>query len=101
MPKGEIVGKCLIGSICLSLMASTTVKMAGSEGAPMETQEQCKLGGEASVIVASHPEFPMTVKSQCRQEEHADMEDRSRALDPRVRPPLDRGEPARSLKCKE
>jgi hypothetical protein len=30
MPKGEIVGKCLTGSVCLSLMASTTVKMAGS-----------------------------------------------------------------------
>jgi hypothetical protein len=42
----------------------------------------CKLGGEASVIVGSHPEFPMTVRSQCRQEERTDMEDRSRALDP-------------------
>jgi hypothetical protein len=28
MPKGEIVGKCLTGSVCLSLMASTIVKMA-------------------------------------------------------------------------
>jgi hypothetical protein len=40
-----------------------------------------KLGGEASVIVGSHPEFPMTVRSQYRQEERADMEDRSQALD--------------------
>ena len=24
----QVVGKCLIGSVCLSLMASTTVKMA-------------------------------------------------------------------------
>jgi hypothetical protein len=29
----------------------------------------CNLGGEASVIIGSHPEFPMTVRSQCRQEE--------------------------------
>jgi hypothetical protein len=28
MPKGEIVGKCLTGNICLSLMARTTMKMA-------------------------------------------------------------------------
>jgi hypothetical protein len=33
------------------------------------------------VIIGSHPEFPMTVKSQYRQEERADMENRSRALD--------------------
>jgi hypothetical protein len=41
-----------------------------------------KLGGEASVIIGSHPEFSMTVRSQCRQEECVDMEDRSQALDP-------------------
>jgi hypothetical protein len=29
MPKGEIVGKSLTSSICLSLMASTTVEMEG------------------------------------------------------------------------
>jgi hypothetical protein len=40
-----------------------------------------KRGGEASVIIGSHPEFLMTVRSQCRQEEHTDMEDRSQALD--------------------
>jgi hypothetical protein len=34
MPKGEIVGKCLTGNICLSLMASTTMKMA-------RVQEEC------------------------------------------------------------
>jgi hypothetical protein len=34
------------------------------------------------VIVGFHPEFPMTVRSQCRQEERVDMEDRSRVLDP-------------------
>jgi hypothetical protein len=28
IPKGEIVGKCLTGSVCLSLMESTIVKMA-------------------------------------------------------------------------
>jgi hypothetical protein len=39
----RIVGKCLTGSVCLSLMASTTVKMAGSECASMEKQEQRKL----------------------------------------------------------
>jgi hypothetical protein len=44
----------------------------------------CKLGGEASVIVGPHPEFPMTVRSQCRQEERIDMEDRSQVLDPSV-----------------
>jgi hypothetical protein len=27
MPKGEIVGKCLPSSVCLSLMASTAVEM--------------------------------------------------------------------------
>jgi hypothetical protein len=43
MPKGEIVGKCLTGSICLSLMASTIVKMAGSKCASMKKQEQRKL----------------------------------------------------------
>jgi hypothetical protein len=52
------VGKCLTGSVCLSLMASTTVKMAGSECASMDKQEQCKLGGEASLIIGSHPKFP-------------------------------------------
>jgi hypothetical protein len=41
----------------------------------------CNLGGEASVIVGSHPEFLMTIRSQYRQEERADMEDRSQALD--------------------
>jgi hypothetical protein len=30
----------------------------------------------------NNSEFPMAVRSQCRQEEHTDMEDRSRALDP-------------------
>ena len=44
-----------------------------------------KLGGEALVIIGSHPEFSMTVRSQCRQEECADMEDRSRALDSSMR----------------
>ena len=43
-----------------------------------------KLGGEALVIIGSHPEFPMTVRSQCRQEESTDMEDRSRVLDPSI-----------------
>ena len=38
----NVVGKCLTGSVCLSLMASTIVKMAGSECASMEKQEQCK-----------------------------------------------------------
>jgi hypothetical protein len=28
MPKGEIVGKCLTCSVCLSLMESTTMRMA-------------------------------------------------------------------------
>jgi hypothetical protein len=31
MPKGEIVGKCLTSNVCLSLMASTTMNMVGSE----------------------------------------------------------------------
>jgi hypothetical protein len=39
----DVFGKCLIGRVCLSLMASTTVKMARSECALMEKQEQCKL----------------------------------------------------------
>jgi hypothetical protein len=30
----------------------------------------------------NNSEFPMAVRSQCRQEERADMEDRSRVLDP-------------------
>jgi hypothetical protein len=38
--KGGVVGKCLTSSVCLSLMASTTVKMAGSKYALMEKQEQ-------------------------------------------------------------
>jgi hypothetical protein len=33
----------------------------------------------------NNSEFLMAVRSQCRQEERADMEDRSRALDPSVR----------------
>jgi hypothetical protein len=37
------LNKCLTGSVCLSLMASTTVKMAGSECASMDKQEQRKL----------------------------------------------------------
>jgi hypothetical protein len=32
MPKGEIVGKCLTGSVCLSLMASTTDDGIGHVG---------------------------------------------------------------------
>jgi hypothetical protein len=74
--KVEIVGKCLTDSVFLSLMASTTVKMAGSESASMDKQEQvglggisaeskffqirrmCKLGGELSLIVGFHPKFP-------------------------------------------
>jgi hypothetical protein len=43
MPKGDIVGKCLIDSVFLSLMESTTVKMAGSECASMDKQEQRRL----------------------------------------------------------
>jgi hypothetical protein len=41
---GGSVGKCLTDSVCLSLMASTTVKMAGSECASMDKQEQRRLG---------------------------------------------------------
>jgi hypothetical protein len=37
------VGKCLTDSVCLSLMASTTVKMAGSECASIDKQEQRRL----------------------------------------------------------
>jgi hypothetical protein len=33
------------------------------------------------MIIGSHPKVPMTVRSQCRQEERTDMEDRSQALD--------------------
>jgi hypothetical protein len=33
------------------------------------------------VISGSHPKFPMAVRSEFRQEEHVDMEDRSRVLD--------------------
>jgi hypothetical protein len=76
MPKGEIVGKYLTGSVCLSLMASTIVKMEESECASMDKQNNvgsggisaelkffqvrrmCKLGGEALLIVGSHPKFP-------------------------------------------
>jgi hypothetical protein len=36
------VGKCLTGSVCLSLMASTTVKMAGSECACEDSAEAQK-----------------------------------------------------------
>jgi hypothetical protein len=36
------------------------------------------------MIIGSHPEFSMTIRSQCRQEERVDMEDRFRALDPRA-----------------
>jgi hypothetical protein len=43
MSNSTFVGKCLTGSVCLSLMASTTVKMAGSECASKEKQEQRKL----------------------------------------------------------
>jgi hypothetical protein len=43
MPKGEIVGKYLTGSVCLSLMASTIVKMIESECASMEKQEKRRL----------------------------------------------------------
>jgi hypothetical protein len=39
----NFVGKCLTGSVCLSLMASTTVKMAGSECELMDKQEQRRL----------------------------------------------------------
>jgi hypothetical protein len=71
----RIVGRLLSGKVNLSLMAR-------SEYAAKAKQGQSKLGGEASVIIGSHPEFMMTIRSQCRQEECADMEDRSRALDP-------------------
>jgi hypothetical protein len=41
-PARFIVGKCLTGSICLSLMASTTVKMEGSECACEDSTEAQK-----------------------------------------------------------
>jgi hypothetical protein len=43
MPKGETVGKCLTGRVFLSMMESTTMKMAGLECASMEKKEQRKL----------------------------------------------------------
>jgi hypothetical protein len=46
-----------------------------------QVRRMCNIGGEASVIIGSHPKFPMTVRSQCRQEERIDMENRSQASD--------------------
>jgi hypothetical protein len=54
------------------------------------------------VIVGSHSEFPMTIRSELRQEEHTDGGQISGIRSEHgVRPSLDPGEPARSLKCKE
>jgi hypothetical protein len=54
------------------------------------------------MIVGSHSQFPMTVRSESRQEERKDggqiLGVRSER---KIRPSLDQGEPARSLKCKE
>jgi hypothetical protein len=47
-----------------------------------KNKDKVSSGGEASVIIGSHPEFPMAFKSECRQEECAEEEDRSRELDP-------------------
>jgi hypothetical protein len=47
-----------------------------------KNKDKVRSGGEASVIAGSHPEFPMAVRSECRQEERAEEEDRSQALDP-------------------
>jgi hypothetical protein len=52
------------------------------------------------MIIGSHLEFPMTIRSESRQEERKDggqiLGVRS---EHRVRPSLDPGKPARSLKC--
>jgi hypothetical protein len=53
------------------------------------------------LIVGSHSEFPMTVRSESRQEERKDGGQISGVRsERRVRPSLDQEEPARSLKCK-
>ena len=46
-----------------------------------KNKDKVRSGGEVPVIAASHPEFPMVVRSEYRQEEHAEEEDRSQALD--------------------
>jgi hypothetical protein len=52
------------------------------------------------MIVGSHLEFLMTVRSESRQEEHKDGGQISGVRSEHgVRPSLDPGEPARSLKC--
>jgi hypothetical protein len=52
------------------------------------------------MIVGSHSEFPMIVRSESRQEERKDGGQISGVRsERRVRPSLDPGEPARSLKC--
>jgi hypothetical protein len=75
MPKGDNVGKCFTGSIFFSLMEIL-------EYVSMEKQEQSKIGRSSdSDRWITNPEFLMVVRSECRQEELAEMEDRSRALD--------------------
>jgi hypothetical protein len=57
-------------------------------------------GGEATVIIGSHSEFPMTIRSESRQEERKYGGQISGIRSKRrVQPSLDPGEPARSLKC--
>jgi hypothetical protein len=42
-----------------------------------QNKDKVRSGGEASVIAGSHPEFPMAVRSEYRQEERPKGEDRS------------------------
>jgi hypothetical protein len=49
-----------------------------------KNKDKVRSGGEVSVITGSHPEFSMAVRYECRQEERAEEEYISQALDPSV-----------------
>jgi hypothetical protein len=46
-----------------------------------QNKDKVRFEGEVPVIAGSHPEFPMVIRSECRQEEGTEEENRSQVSD--------------------
>jgi hypothetical protein len=76
MPKGEIVGM---------FYRHRMLFIDGKYNSDDQQRSDNRGGASNSDCWINNSEFPMAVRSQCRQEEHVDMEDRYQALDMSVR----------------
>jgi hypothetical protein len=105
-----VVHRCASGMRLTHCQSSREIAYSGSQvdqrSRSLTLRNSSKSGGcissgrEATVIVGSHSEFSMTVRSESRQEERKDGGQISGVRSERgVRPSLDLGEPAHSLKC--